>query len=166
MQIPRLDWVMPAPVTDYYKLLGISPSATGEEITRAYRKAMKQAHPDSQHPDRRSGAEERAKELNLAYATLSRPDQRRQYDAQLRAALMQEQIMGRYTGGFTGAQTGSGSPFAPPPPRRSEFLIREQKRADRGATISLFLTFGCLGVLIIGGLMLLTLIMLLYRFML
>src|SRR4051794_11287176 len=47
-----------------YKLLGVSPSATGDEITRAYRSAMKRVHPDAQQPERRVAAEERAKQLN------------------------------------------------------------------------------------------------------
>ena len=82
-----------------YKLLGVSPSATGDEITRAYRNAMKRVHPDAQQPDRRVAAEERAKQLNHAYTTLSRPDRRRQYDTELRASMVQEQIMGRYVEG-------------------------------------------------------------------
>lgn len=155
---------MATDLTDYYKLLGVSPAATGEEITRAYRKAMKRVHPDSQQPDRRVAAEERAKELNLAYSTLSRPESRRQYDTQLRASLVQEQIMGRYVGGFGGPDSGAADPFAPRRPHRSEFLIREQRQADRGAMLSLFLTFGCLGFLLIGGLLVFTILALLYHF--
>ena len=71
-------------------------------------------------PDRRVAAEERAKELNLAYTTLSRPDSRRQYDTQLRASMVQEQIMGRYVGGFGGPDSGAADPFAPRRPRRSD----------------------------------------------
>jgi DnaJ-class molecular chaperone len=133
-----------------YKLLGVSPSATGDEITRAYRNAMKRVHPDAQQPERRVAAEERAKQLNHAYTTLSRPDRRRQYDTELRASMVQEQIMGRYVGGFGGPNSNAADPFAQRKPRRSEFLIREQKHADRFATISLFFVFGCVAIFLIG----------------
>jgi curved DNA-binding protein CbpA len=136
---------------DYYKLLGVSPSATGDEITRAYRNAMKRVHPDAQQPDRRIAAEERAKQLNHAYTTLSRPDRRRQYDTELRASMVQEQIMGRYVGGFGGPNSNAADPFAQRKPRRSDFLIREQRQSDRFATISLFFVFGCLAIFLIAS---------------
>ena len=105
----------------YTSCSGFHPSATGDEITRAYRNAMKRVHPDAQQPDRRVAAEERAKQLNHAYTTLSRPDRRRQYDTELRASMVQEQIMGRYVGGFGGPNSNAADPFAQRKPRRSEF---------------------------------------------
>ena len=62
---------------DYYDALGVSRTASTEEIQRAYRKLARQYHPDVNHDP---GAEERFKEVSEAYSVLSDPDTRRRYD--------------------------------------------------------------------------------------
>jgi len=64
-------------VTDHYRLLQVRRDASPGVISAAYRRLMKDAHPD------RGGDAERAKQLNAAYATLSDPALRRAYDAVL-----------------------------------------------------------------------------------
>lgn len=63
---------------DYYEVLGVSKDADEAELKKAYRNLAKQCHPDM-HPDDPE-AEARFKELSEAYAVLSDPEKRRQYD--------------------------------------------------------------------------------------
>lgn len=135
---------------DYYKLLGVPYTATFQEITRAYREAMKRAHPDRQRPERRAAAEELAKQLNRAYTTLSKTDSRRAYDATIKTSAIQEQIMGRYVSGNP-TSANIHDPFAESLRRKQTKSEREDKRrADRSATVSIFLVFAAIAVVMIG----------------
>ncbi len=63
---------------DYYKILGVSPKASKDDIHKAYRKLAKKYH-----PDRNKGsdvAQERFKEISQAYNVLSKPEKRKKYD--------------------------------------------------------------------------------------
>lgn len=69
--------------TSHYDTLGLTRSATPEQIRRAYRDRAKRTHPDaSPAPD----AQQRFTELQRAYETLSDPAKRRAYDDSLDAA--------------------------------------------------------------------------------
>jgi molecular chaperone DnaJ len=81
---------------DYYKVLGVSSTATDKEITRAYRKLAKQYHPDAN-----PGSEERFKEIAAAYDVLGDADKRKEYDEVRR--------LGPMAGGFGGGG-GFGTP--------------------------------------------------------
>lgn len=63
---------------DYYEILGLKKGATEEEIKKAYRKLAIKYHPDKNPGN--AEAEEKFKEINEAYAVLSDPQKRAQYD--------------------------------------------------------------------------------------
>jgi len=63
---------------DYYKILGLEKTASGEEIKKAYRKLALKYHPDK-NPDNKA-AEEQFKKISEAYAVLSDAEKRKQYD--------------------------------------------------------------------------------------
>lgn len=62
---------------DYYEILGVAREADKEEIKQAYRRLARKYHPDV---NSETGAEERFKEINLAYEVLSEPETRARYD--------------------------------------------------------------------------------------
>jgi DnaJ-class molecular chaperone len=93
---------------DFYALLGVSRSATADELKKAYRKLAMQYHPDKNPGDKK--AEEKFKEISEAYDTLSDVKKREVYD-QFGHAGSQGfgGGQGSYGGGFGGFGAGGGA---------------------------------------------------------
>jgi len=81
---------------DYYKILGVEKTATQDEIKKAFRK---KAH--EYHPDKKSGDEEKFKEINEAYQVVGNEKKRSQYD-QFGSSFQNGQAGGAGFGGFDG----------------------------------------------------------------
>src|SRR5512141_2171096 len=85
---------MPVQYKDYYKILGVSRTASDAEIKKAFRKLAREFHPDV--AKNKKQAEEKFKEVNEAYEVLGDPQKRKRYDE-------------------LGATWKSGADFRPPP---------------------------------------------------
>lgn len=90
---------MSGTVADFYAVLGVSRTASADEIKKAYRRRARELHPDANQHDPQ--AEERFKELARAYEVLSDPEQRARYDRFGEAGL----------GGAGGGPGGMGDVF-------------------------------------------------------
>jgi curved DNA-binding protein len=64
---------------DYYKILGVGRDATADEIKKAYRKLAMKYHPDKAKGDKKQ-AEDKFKQISEAYAVLSNPEKKKEYD--------------------------------------------------------------------------------------
>ncbi|HWE70663.1 MAG TPA: molecular chaperone DnaJ [Acidimicrobiales bacterium] len=94
---PQREWFE----KDYYKVLGVSKTATPKEITSAYRKLAK-----ANHPDTNPGKEETFKEISAAYDVLNNAETRKEYDEVRAMGPMAGAGAGGFPGGFGGGGGG------------------------------------------------------------
>jgi curved DNA-binding protein CbpA len=128
---PRFDTSI-----NYYQVLDVPLGATREEITRAYRGLMRLTHPDNfRDPDQRAKAEERTKLINAAYNVLSKPEIRSEYDAQMRATMVADSLMQRYTGNTPGRPSPQQAHRRHP----TASAARAQRTANRSATLQILI---------------------------
>ena len=87
---------------DYYKILGVSKSASQDEIKKAYRKLAVKYHPDKNPGDKT--AEQKFKEISEAYEVLADPEKRSKYDSLGKDWKQYEQTGGGFGGQGSGTQ--------------------------------------------------------------
>ena len=93
---PQREWFE----KDYYRVLGVSDTASQKDIKSAYRKLSRQYHPDNNPDDK--AAEERFKEVSAAYDVVGDPERRKEYD--------EVRKLGPAGGMFGGGAGGGGGP--------------------------------------------------------
>ena len=92
---------------DHYSTLGVSKTATPDEIKKSYRKLASQHHPD------KGGDKAKFQDIQAAYDTLSSPEKRQQYDNPMPQGFHQQGGMPQGFEHIFGQMFGGGNPFNP-----------------------------------------------------
>ena len=133
------------PTIDYYAILQVEPTASRDEITRSYRQLMRRTHPDRfSDPAEQERAGERARDLNAAYAVLSRPETRADYDRAAGDRLAAQALRSRYAARRStvrGRQPTYTQRRAATRPRPTPTLTRTQRSSYSKAIRQLIGTF-------------------------
>lgn len=135
-------------MTNYYVILGISNSATPEEIKAAFKKLAIQFHPDKHAGD--IDMEERFKEINHAYQVLSNPYEKARHDLQLNFGFQQQTYQSYYSSPTASEAYRPPRPaYARPPYKRRAVNYRENWVAT-GYAFAFTLVVALLVVMVVG----------------
>jgi len=117
---------------DYYSLLGVTPSATQEDIRTAYKRESLKTHPDRQanaNPEEKRRATEKFQAVADAYYVLSDPSRRRDYDHQYKSRSFNERtpdpgasanFFANFANMFSGANTSDNAQTPPEQQQRPD----------------------------------------------
>ena len=94
--------------TDYYEVLGVSKTASDDDIKKAYRALAKQWHPDK---NKDAGAEDKFKEIGTAYETLKDGEKRKLYNMQ-KACAEEKERMAKEARTKTASKSHEGTSFS------------------------------------------------------
>jgi hypothetical protein len=126
---PEFDLSPNMPRPDFYAIFGLPSSATQEEIRAAHRELVKRYHPDiySTSGDK-ARATEKLQAINEAYAVLSSPERRKEYDASRVERLRRAQPSAPQRSAHVGRARSAPRPQAPPRPVRVRTKFQWKKR--------------------------------------
>lgn len=113
---------------DYYGLLGVTRTASPQEVRKAYLKLARRYHPDRHDGDHRATAEQQMQTINEAWNTLSDPEKRRSYDV-AQMTRQREDQQARSAGNGAAGSRGHGEwvPFDDTPDPDRDFDPRPIK---------------------------------------
>jgi curved DNA-binding protein CbpA len=125
-----------AVIRDYYRILGVAPIASQDDIRKAYRLLSKKYHPDL-NPHLKTIAEDKMKELVEAYNVLNNPTKRKDYDRQPQFQIRRQKGSSRRSNDISGGDFSRRPTFKKEPSLLERLLspFLKKKEEDGGDVI-------------------------------
>lgn len=121
---------------NYYTLFNLPKNASKQQIKNAYKKLVKQYHPDLYRGDK-AFAEQKMKEINEAYAILSNPEKKSEYDESLKPPEYSNSVS--FTS--TASTTTNPSPNPNSENRVRKFITEKLAKLDKKHQLQIFILF-------------------------